>query len=942
MATAPPKARKAYVPAVTPGLAKLLAVVFGLFALLSVNSVYLVAIRIAGWATGATYENQFYLYMFLLHLVLGVLLIAPVIVFGAAHIKNAHDRPNRRAVRVGYALFAVALVLIGSGIVLVRLEGLIEINDPLLRSVAWWTHALSPLVIAWLFVIHRLAGKRIAWKVGRRWAAVGAVFAGVMLIWQAQDPRQWNVEGNPEGDQYFFPSLSRTVDGDFISPQVLDNDEYCAKCHSDVHESWQSSAHRFSSFSNPAYLAAVRGTREFSMERDGNVNASRFCAGCHDLVPFFSGAFNDPEYDMVNDPTAGAGITCTGCHAITNINSPRGNADYTIEAPIHYPFAFSESPVLQKVNELLVKAKPEFHKKTFLKPLHQTTEFCGTCHKVHLPEELNGYKWLRGQNHQDPFWLSGVSGQGIGSFYYPPKAEQNCNSCHMPTMESDDFGARVRDDSGLVKTLDHQFPSANTAVPHMAAAAGLLDREQAAAAIQKHRDFNEGVMRVDVFGVREGSIDGKLMAPIGGANPGDVPMLEPGGRYLVETVIRTMKMGHIFTQGTADSNEVWMDVIVKSGNRVIGRSGGMEPAFNGVDPYAHYVNAFVLDREGNRIAERNAEDIFTVLYSNQIPPGAADVVHYVLDVPPDVTEPITFEARLRYRKFNAQYMQFTFDDPNYVNDLPILELAQDTVTFPVSAEQVSDSAPDAHPLWQRWYDYGIALLRKRGSGQLRQAEEAFLQVEELGRPEGPLALARVYLREGRIGAEAPAALRRAAEFDPPAYAWSVLWFTGQVNKQNGQLDEAIANYRQVIEGGFEQAVGRNFDFGKDYNVRVELANTLFERARQERGEERRANRDALLDEAIEHLEIALRYDPENAAAYYNLTQIYDDLGERERADEYRALHAKYKVDDNAAEKAIAAARIKYPAANLASEAVVLYDLRRPGAYDLPASETTQE
>ena len=81
-------------------------------------------------------------------------------------------------------------------------------------------------------------------------------------------------------------------------------------------------------------------------------------------------------------------------------------------------------------------------------------------------------------------------------------------------------------------------------------------------------------MRVDVFGVREGGeIDGKLIAPL---RP-HVPTLEPGKKYLIETVIRTVKLGHPFTQGTVDSNEVWLDVIVKSGDRVIGRSGAMDP-----------------------------------------------------------------------------------------------------------------------------------------------------------------------------------------------------------------------------------------------------------------------------------------------------------------------------------------------------------------------------
>ncbi len=142
-------------------------------------------------------------------------------------------------------------------------------------------------------------------------------------------------------------------------------------------QSWSVSAHRFASFNNPAYLFSVRNTRKAALERDGNVQAARFCAGCHDLVPFFSGAFDDPDFDDVNHPTAAAGITCTGCHAITHINSPRGNADYTIEEPLHYPFIDSEQPFLAWLNRFMVKAKPAFHKKTFLKPLHKSSEFCG-------------------------------------------------------------------------------------------------------------------------------------------------------------------------------------------------------------------------------------------------------------------------------------------------------------------------------------------------------------------------------------------------------------------------------------------------------------------------------------------------------------------------------------------------------------------------------------
>jgi hypothetical protein len=282
-----------------------------------------------------------------------------------------------------------------------------------------------------------------------------------------QDPRGWNRPGSKEGEKYFQPSLSLTSDGKFIPAKVLMMDSYCLKCHADVFNGWFHSAHHFSSFNNPAYLASVRETRKIAQDRDGSVKASRWCAGCHDPVPFFSGAFDKADYDLVKDPTAHAGITCTVCHAITHVNSTKGNGDYVIEEPIHYPFAQSQNPILQFINNQLVKAKPSFHKQTFLKDFHKgekQAEFCSTCHKVALPKELNDYReFLRGQNHYDEFLLSGV-GHGAQSFYYPPKAKKNCGECHMPLAASNDFGAKDFDKDGNLKIHNHLFPAANTAI----------------------------------------------------------------------------------------------------------------------------------------------------------------------------------------------------------------------------------------------------------------------------------------------------------------------------------------------------------------------------------------------------------------------------------------------------------------------------------------------
>lgn len=938
----PAAPRRVYVPAVGPRLKILLLVVFALAALLGANSVYLASVTALEAFTHHIYQNWFYQVMFLGHLALGLIFLLPFVIFGVVHLWTARHRKNRRAVRVGYALFITSLVMLATGILLVRLEGFISLKQPTTRSVVYWLHVATPLVCLWLYWLHRLAGRRIQWKLGAGYGAAVAGLVAIMVLMHSEDPRKWNVVGPKSGAKYFQPSLSLTATGNFIPAEKLMDDKYCLECHADIHSDWSDSVHRFSSFNNPAYLASVRETRQVALERDGSVQASRWCAGCHDPVPFFSGAFDDPKFDDVNHPTARAGVTCSVCHSITHVNSTRGNGDYTIEEPEHYPFAFSDNATLQWINRQLVKAKPAMHKKTFLKDFHKSAEFCSTCHKVHIPFELNHYReFLRGQNHYDTYLLSGVSGHGARSFYYPEKAQSNCNECHMPRMASDDFGAKpYKDASGALQVHNHLFPAANTGV------AWFNERQDI---VEAHQDFQKGTMRVDLFGVREGgTIDGELHAPL---RP-EVPTLQPGKPYLFETVIRTLKLGHPFTQGTVDSNEVWLNVTVRSGDRVLGRSGGMNEELE-VDPWSHFVNNFVIDREGNRINRRNPQDIFTTLYNHQIPPGAGQTVHFGFKVPEDVSQPITMEVKLQYRKFDSEYMRFVSesvrpgDHPlrgrvpgeEYINRLPVTTLATNAVTFPVAGVEAEVTNPPSDiPEWQRWNDYGIGQLLK-GKAELRQAAEAFEQVEKLGRYDGPLNLARVLHAEGRLD-EATAALGRAAEFkDPAAPPWTMGWLSGVINREQGRLDEAEQDLRGVLETKTAEMIERGFDFSLDYEVINLLGQTYYDQARQVRTQDRSDAGIALLRKAVEQFEKTLTLDSENVSAHYSLSRLYRELGDEERAAEHAQLHERFKPDDNAADRAVRLAREKYPAANHAAEAVVIYDLQRPEAFGLAATRS---
>jgi tetratricopeptide (TPR) repeat protein len=936
-----PAPRKRYVRAVGPRLRILLYAIFATVAVLAANSIYLSAITFLEWLKSdpnTTYQNWFYMVMFGTHLALGLLIVLPIVIFGVLHIKNAHDRPNRRAVRVGYLLFATSLIVLLTGLLLTRIDIFqfknVGLKDPRLRSLAYWAHVITPLAAVWLYILHRLAGPRIKWQVGLRWAGGVAVIVLGMVLLHSTHPRK-NQIGSVEGRKYFEPSMARTASGNFIPARTLMMDSYCLNCHQDAYQGWFHSSHHFSSFNNKPYLFSVRETRQVALKRDGNVKAARWCAGCHDVVPFFSGAFDDPHFDDVNHPTAQSGITCTSCHAITHVNSTIGNGDYTIDEPIHYPFAFSTNRFLQYLNQQLVKAKPEFHKKTFLKPFMRSAEFCSTCHKVSIPQDLNKYKeFLRGQNHYDTYLLSGVSGHGARSFYYPEKSVQNCAGCHMPLKSSEDFGANFFNPTNTSTRYihNHLFPAANTGV---AAIRGEPD------VVKAHEDFLKGTMRVDIFGIKEGgAIDSPLTAPL---RPG-VPALKPGQRYLIEVVIRTLKLGHPFTQGTVDSNEVWADAKVSAAGKIIGRSGGLG-RHKEVDPWAHFLNVYMLDRDGNRIDRRNPQDIFTPLYNHQIPPGAAQIVHYELVVPDKQTTPLSLEVKLQYRKFDTLYMNYVFGS-NYTkgtpftvtNELPIVTIASDRITFPIEASSGTrvDNGECIIPEWQRWNDYGIGLFLEstdRGAekGELIQAAQAFEQVEKLGRADGPVNLARVYFKEGRLD-DAVGALQRAVRFEPPAPHWTVAWFNGLVNKQNGFLDQAITEFRSILEDRYPELDKRGFDFSKDYEVINELGQAYFERAKMERGYPERQKQ--FLTQAAESFQKTLALDSENLTAHYTLALIYAQLGDETRAAYHRRQHEKYRPDDNARDRAISIARRADPAADHAAQATVIYSLQRLGAPEL--------
>jgi tetratricopeptide (TPR) repeat protein len=716
----------------------------------------------------------------------------------------------------------------------------------------------------------------------------------------------------------FFPSSAKTNVGGIIPANFFMDSQACGRCHKDIYQQWKSSMHHFASFNNQFYRKAVE-----YMQSVVGPQPSKWCAGCHDHAVFFNGRFDRPIEGQVDTPEARAGLACTSCHAIVHVGSSMGNGGYTIKYPPLHQLLSSHNRFIQAADYFMTYLDPEPHRRTFMKPfmLHQQAEFCSVCHKVHLDVPVNDYRWFRGFNEYDNWQASGVSGQGARSFYYPPKSE-NCVDCHMPLVPSNDPG----NISGQVHS--HRFPAANTAVPY-----ANQDQKQ----LQVTEDFlRSGIVTVDIFAVSPVKNYGTVMLRRTGEAPqamtafavgeeaeqtgnavirqvGDVAApidhsgihLQPGSTARVDVVVRTRKVGHFFPGGTVDAFDVWLELQAKDATgRVIFWSGCVEDHGKGpVEPGAHFYRSYQLDADGNLINKRNAWQTRSVLYVRLIPPGAADTVHYLVKVPAGARGPITFTARLNYRKFSYYYTQFAYagepkpnQDPKLVSagfndleysfdphniprdvsgqikgripNLPIVTVASATVTVPLG-----------RPLWkpvvlrqdrERWNDWGIGLLLQ---GDLKGAEYAFKKVTEAepGYPDGWLNVARALIQEGETDAAKPY-VEKALALNPKL--GRIYFFKAMIEKADGRYDDALKSLETTLSMYPRDRVALN-----------QAARILFLQRKYA--------------EALKYLDRVCSVDPEDLQMHYTRMLCDRGLGDAAGAQREQVLFLRFKAQESA-------------------------------------------
>ena len=770
------------------------------------------------------------------------------------------------------------------------------------RSRRAWTAALLLLV----------AGSSAA--TAYRWYDRRRVAAEEVIVNPARPPVSMDGEGEgPRGP--FFPSSSRTATPEFIDSSFFLESESCARCHEEVVAQWNESAHHFSSFNNQWYRKSIEYMQEVAGQKP-----ARWCAGCHDPAPLFSGMMERPVKDILHTREAQAGLGCTACHAITHVGSTMGQGDYTIRYPPLHGMLTSGNSLIQAAHDAVTYLDPAPHRATFMRTFmrEKSDRFCSGCHKVHLDVPVNSYRWFRGFNEYDAWQNSGVSMNNARAFYHPKEA-RTCVDCHMPKVASHDPAAR----GGLIRS--HRFIAANTALP-----TANNHPEQ----LRLTQEFlRAGKISVDVFALSEaggGAVVSTAAAdPLRAASLSGSEDVDPGaavhedfgalrgpfGRapvrvrrgesVRVEVVVRTRDIGHVFPGGTMDAFDVWLELkAVDETGRVVLWSGAVEDGGKGpVDPAAHRYHVALIDGHGNPINKRNAWSARAVVYARNIPPGAADTVHFRLAVPPDAGNRITIEARVNHRKFSWWNTHFSYagrrdpaqgtfsvdqdhDDGRFVfdadmsgvsgalksiPDLPITVMAHDTQVvevLPAGAPLEAAALVEHEKDRGRWNDYGIGLLLQ---GHLKAAEAAFLAVTRIdpGYADGFVNVARCRLEEGNV-AGAREVLVKALTLAPDLA--KAHFFMAMADKRDGKYDDALAHLARVTA-----------QFPGDRVAHNETGRILFLQRRYA--------------DAVAAFAQTLAIDPEDLTAHYNLILCHRGLGDARAAEVSEQLYRRFKADE---------------------------------------------
>ncbi len=488
-------------------------------------------------------------------------------------------------------------------------------------------------------------------------------------------------------DRPFAPSLATTDTGGAFDPRSIGGSDGCGTtgCHEEIYNEWQVSAHRYS-----AMDVGFQKVQNVMGEQNGP-ESTRYCGGCHDPISLFSGAKNVLTDNLTNLIGYQEGISCIACHAIKETDV-QGNANYVMTQPKRYMYEMDTNQSTRIIRDFLIRSYPKYHVESLQHTLFKSPEFCASCHKQFIDEEINNVGWVQLQNQYDNWRKSRWNHPG------DPMKTVECRECHMPLVES--FEPASGDETDYNRTKDdkkhrsHRFLAANQFMPLA------LELPGAEEHVELTKKWLQG--KIDIPEIADKWQPGPAV-PL----ELDVPEnVSPGDEVNIKALITNNKVGHDFPTGPLDIIQAWVEIVVtdQDGNTVF--SSGQRDERHFIQPGTFMFKAEPVDQYGNLIDRHNLWEMVGVRYRRAMFPGFSDQAEFTFPCPTMIqtmegspetktdfkfTAPkreikeLTVTAKLLYRKFDQFLLNYLFGEDSGIT-APITILSEDEKTIKVNNE----------------------------------------------------------------------------------------------------------------------------------------------------------------------------------------------------------------------------------------------------------------
>ncbi len=651
----------------------------------------------------------------ILHVAIGLLVAVPSLYYQGHHIATWYRQRVTASMVMGYALTACLMLCLLSGIVLTWHAA----TGPRLPQDWDMLHLLSGLLAAGLVVLHVTSAflrrrhsartDRVMTSAQRTYlrrvlalpVLVGATVAALGLAWPVAIAEKDLSETyklskyTEQFDEYrgspFAPSYATTANEKLVDPAFLSGSSSCgtAGCHEQILAEWEPSAHRFSAM-NPPFQQIQR-----NFAKDRGPEETRYCAGCHDPISLFAGAKDIHNMDLAA-PGMQEGCSCIVCHSIAQVDQ-RGNADYVLVPPRKYVWE-GMLGWKKKVSDFLIRAYPRQHLADYDRTLLRTPEFCGTCHKQFIPEALNRFGLVPGQNQYDE-WRN--------SHWHvdAPDKDLTCVDCHMRLVEdSTDPG---RGEAGAIRRSGddgahrhHGTIATNFLMPQVL-----------------HLPHWESQVRLTEEWIRGETVIPEIAhlwppGPVATITITAPDKVQPGEDVQIRTVVSNRKAGHNLTTGPLDFMRAWVHL------RVVDAQGDTVAEWGAIDPKTRRIT----DSSGQEHQIGNSRKEGTLVLEGQpidgdgkpilrhelwtmaggkgkrvIFPGYSDNHSYIFRVPDSAEGALHVLADFNYRRYRQEFLDLTLPDMEEESGVYQPTVTQSSVEAWITVVENSNATSDLSP-----------------------------------------------------------------------------------------------------------------------------------------------------------------------------------------------------------------------------------------------------